>query len=118
MYPLALTWAREALAELDGQRIPYRKQAAERSATLVVQSRVDSGAPERRWFVSQQPPTDHENMNKVGVTAEPEALAEADADPILIRAFKPSGPEQNLVITTPGIVDLGQLLADAPLDVD
>lgn len=104
------------LGENDMSFYPYRKQAAERLAAFVAQSRVDLALPELRWFVSQQPPTDHENVNKVDVTAEVEAIAEADANLIHIKAFKLAGREQKLVITTEGIVELGELLARSFLD--
>lgn len=104
------------LGENDMSFYPYRKQAAERLAAFVAQSRIDLALPELRWFVSQQPPTDHENVNKVDVTAEVEAIAEADANLIHIKAFKLAGREQKLVITTEGIVELGELLARSFLD--
>jgi hypothetical protein len=106
------------LGENDMSFYPYRKQAAERLAALVTQSRVDLELPELRWFVSQQPPTDHENVNKVDVTADLEKLAEADANLIHIQAFDLAGREQNLVITAKGIVELGELLAKAFLEFD
>jgi hypothetical protein len=106
------------LGENDMSFYPYRKQAAERLGALVAQSRVDLEMPALRWFISQQPPTDHENVNKVDVTAGIAALAETDAHLVHIQAFDLPGREQNLVITTEGIVELGALLAKSFLDLD
>ena len=104
------------LGENDMSFHPYRRQAAERLASIVAQSRMDLDLPDLRWFVSQQPPTDHERVNSIDVTADIEKLAEADPHLIHIKAFDLPGREQNLVITTEGIVELGKLLADSYLD--
>jgi Carbohydrate esterase, sialic acid-specific acetylesterase len=103
------------LGENDMSFNSYRKQAAERLATLIAQSRIDLEMPELRWFVSQQPPTDHEKVNKVDVASKVKGIAETDANFVLVQAFRLSGREQNLVITTKGIVELGELLASAYL---
>ena len=93
----------------------YRKEAANRIASFVQQSRIDLQLPELHWFVSQQPPTDHERVNNIDVVAMIEEMAEADSHMTLIQAFELPGREQRIVITTEGIIELGEMLADAYL---
>ncbi len=100
------------LGENDMSMHAYRKQAAERLAALIAQSRVDLGMPKLTWFVSQQPPTDDERVNSVDVVKDIIALAAADEHLIHIQAFELPGQEQKLVLTTSGIIELGKLLAD------
>ena len=103
------------LGENDMSFGPYRERAAERLASLVARSREDLGLASLRWYVSQQPPTDHESVNAIDVTADLERLAAADPNLIHIKAFDLPGRGQELVITTEGIVALGEELADSYL---
>ncbi|MEM9378686.1 MAG: sialate O-acetylesterase [Planctomycetota bacterium] len=95
---------------------PYRRSAAERVAALVAGSRKDLERPDLEWFVSQQEPTDHEDVNGIDVVADLEALADADEHTTHVKAFGLPGREQELVLTTEGIVALGRLLADRVLE--
>ena len=132
VYPAFLAFVRESLKELadrgqtvelagiiyhlgenDMSLFPYRKQAVERLASLVKQSRVDLGLSALKWYVSQQRPTDDESVNAIDVTADLVKLAQADANLIRIEAFDLPGQEEKLVITTPGIVALGERLAES-----
>ena len=132
LYPAFLAFVRESIADLEARghevelagifyhlsendtSMPsYRKEAAARVASLVKQSRIDLNLPELPWFVSQQPPTDHERVNNIDIVAMMEELAAADPQQTLIQAFDLPGREQRLVITTPGIIKLGELLADS-----
>jgi hypothetical protein len=108
------------LGENDMSFGPYRRKAVGQLATLVAQSRKDLGLPSLSWFVSQQPSPDDKSANITEVTAELQRLAAADANFIHIQAFaltdwQTDGTESKLVITTPGIVALGELLADSYL---
>ena len=69
------------------------------------------------WFVSQQLPTDDEGVNSIDVTGDLEKMAVADAHLTLIQAFDLPAQESKIVITTAGIVALGELLADEYLKV-
>ncbi|MEC9008363.1 MAG: hypothetical protein VX877_03825, partial [Planctomycetota bacterium] len=60
---------------------------------------------------SQQPPTDDERVNKIDVVAGIEKVAAADKNFIHIKAFDLPEQEKKLVITTEGIVELGELIA-------
>ena len=134
IYPQFIAFIREAVQELteQGHEVelagifyhlgendmsfhPYRKQAAARLSSLMTQSRIDLQHPTLKWFVSQQPPTDHESVNKIDVVADIAKLAEADEYMFHLKAFDLPGREQNLVITTKGIVALGKVLADGYL---
>lgn len=90
---------------------PYRKQAATRLRALIDGSREGLEMEDLRWFVSQQPPTDHESVNGVDVTAAIAELAAGDDRIEHWKLFDLPGREQELVITTPGIVALGERMA-------
>ena len=86
------------------------KEAAQRLQTIVQQSRKDLEISEL-WFISQQKLADHESVNQVDVVS---MVAEV-ATRILyvhIKAFDLPPQEKRLVITTEGIVRLGELLAN------
>ncbi len=94
----------------------YRQNAAKWLQSTVVASRVDLGLPGLKWFVSQQQPTDEKGLNRIDVTANLDAIAVADPLFVHLKAFNlPPQPEQ-LVITTAGIVQLGELLARGYLE--
>ena len=135
LYPRFLSFVRDAVKELTdaGNEVelagvfyhlgendmsfgPHRKLAAERLASLVARSRQDLGLPALRWYLSQQPPTDDESVNGIDVTADLERLAAADANLIHIKAFDLPGRDQELVITTEGVVALGEELAASYLE--
>ncbi|MFC1806275.1 sialate O-acetylesterase [Planctomycetota bacterium] len=99
------------LGENDMSMPPYRKSAARWLRSTVVQSRKELGMPSLKWFVSQQPPTDDKRVNKLDVTAEVEAVASADGNLIHTKAFDLPPQEKKLVITTEGIVQLGERIA-------
>ena len=93
---------------------PYRRQAVSRLKRLMEQTRADLKAPELDWFVSQQPPTDQEALNRLNVTAELTELAAADPHLTHIKVF--DLPQQDrLLIGTEGIVALGKRLAETYL---
>ena len=90
----------------------YRKNAATWLQSTVTQSRLDLAAPELSWYVSQQPPTDHERVNAIDVTSQLESIASADGNLIHMKAFDlPDQPKQ-LVLDTAGVVHLGQVVAE------
>jgi Carbohydrate esterase, sialic acid-specific acetylesterase len=95
---------------------PYRRQAAARLASIVAQSRIDLGLPELQWFVTQQRPPEEDGLGRIDVNADLAKVAAADPRLRLIQAFDLPGQEQKLVLTTAGIVALGELLADRYLD--
>jgi len=100
------------LGENDMSWTPFRKGAAERLRSFVTKSREDLGRPDLRWFVSQQEPTDDERVNEFDIVAAVAAVAAADPQLRHVKAFGLPGREQKLVISTPGIVALGELLAE------
>ena len=94
---------------------PYRKQTPRWLEELVTQSRIDLKLPELNWFVSQQPPTDHESVNTIDVTTDFERLAAGDEHLVHIKAFDLPQQPKKLVIDTLGIIRLGELLAESYL---
>ncbi len=96
---------------------PYRKQAAKWLKSTIAQSRKDLGMPNLKWYVSQQKPTDHKNVNKIDVVADIAKLAAEDEHMVHIKVFDPPKQDRRLVLDTKGIVWLGQQLADVYLSV-
>jgi hypothetical protein len=94
----------------------YRSNAAKWLQSTIAQSRQDLTLPNLKWFVSQQAPTDEEGLNRIDVTADLTALAAADPSIIHIKAFDLPGQEEQLVLTTAGIVRLGDLFAESYLE--
>jgi len=99
------------LGENDMSFGPYRRDAPARLQSIITQSRQDLERPSLRWYVSQQPPTDDERVNSMDITAELEKVAAADSNLIHIKAFDLPEQEKKLVISTGGIVQLGEVIA-------
>ena len=132
LYPRFVEFIRESIQELEakGHEVeleaivyhvgenemsmpPYRKQVPEWLKQLVEQTRRDLRHPELRWIVSQQPPTDHESVNEIDVTAGLEALAQNDEFLEHVQVFDLSEQEKRLVIDSAGILHLGTRMAGA-----
>jgi hypothetical protein len=92
---------------------PYRSNVAKWLQSTVRKSREDLALPALKWYVSQQPPTDEKGLNRIDVTGNLAGLATADPAFIHIKAFDLPPQEEKLVITTAGIVRLGELLAQS-----
>lgn len=103
------------LGENDMSFGPFRRQAIGWLESFVSQSRIDLGLPELDWYVSQQRPTDEKGLNEIDVTAELERFAARDPHLIHVKTFDLPGQEERLVLTTAGIVALGDALGDAVL---
>ena len=95
---------------------PYRRDAAKRVQAIVNQSRKDLAMPKLKWYVSQQPPTDVERLNKLDVVADFAKVAAADANIVHLKTFNLPPQEKMLVITTEGIVKLGEAIAKGYLE--
>ena len=135
LYPKFISFIKEAVKELEskGHEVelagifyhlgendmsfhPYRKEAAKRVQTIIAQSRKNLGQPKLKWYVSQQPPTDVERLNNLDVVADMAKAAAADSGFIHLKAFNLPPQEKKLVITTEGIVQLGEVIAKGYLD--
>jgi hypothetical protein len=95
---------------------PYRRDAGKWLQSTVAKSRQDLNLPSLKWHLSQQPPTDEKGLNTIDVTANLAAIAAADPAFIHLNAFNLPAQEEKLVITTAGIVQLGELLAQSYLE--
>ena len=104
------------LGENDMSWGPFRKGAPQRLMSLVTQSRKDLGLPSLKWYVSQQPPPDDKSVSSIDVTTELQQAVASDKSRIYLKAFELPKQEKQLVIDTPGIVALGELLARAYLE--
>ena len=94
---------------------PYRQQAATRLATIIAKSREDLQRPALKWYVSQQAPTDDERVNKIDVVTAISEIATADENLFHLKELAIPEQEKKLVITTAGIVKLGELIAEGYL---
>jgi len=90
---------------------PYRSRAAQWLQSTVEASRRDLELPTLQWYVSQQRPPDGGGLDAADVTAKLAAMAAADPGFIHIKAFDLPPAGEKLVISTPGVVQLGALLA-------
>ncbi|MBX7132410.1 MAG: sialate O-acetylesterase [Fimbriimonadaceae bacterium] len=136
LYPKFINFVRQSIKELQakGHRVeiagifyhvgendmsygPYRREAAKWLQSLIAKSRQDLSLPSLKWYVSQQPPTDEKGLNAIDVTADLAALAVTDPAFVHIKAFNLPPQAENLVITTAGIVQLGELLAQSYLQM-
>jgi len=99
------------LGENDMSFGPYRRDAPARLQSIITQSRQDLERPSLRWYVSQQPPTDDQRVNSIDVTAALEKVVTADINLVHIKAFDLPEQEKKLVISTEGIIELGEVIA-------
>lgn len=135
VYPKFIAFIQESIKELraKGHRVelagifyhvgendmsfgPYRRDASKWLQAMVAGSRQDLALPSLKWYVSQQPPTDEKDLNAIDVTANIAAIAAADPGFIHIKAFNLPPQYETLVVTTAGIVQLGELLAQSYLE--
>ena len=99
------------LSENDMSFGPYRRRAATRLESTIMATRRDLGLDQLKWYVSQQAPTDHEDLNRIDVIGAIAELAAADANLIHLKVLELPGREEKLVITTEGIISLGEIIA-------
>jgi hypothetical protein len=92
---------------------PHRTKAPAWLQATILQSRRDLKRPDLKWIVSQQSPTDDKRVNKIDVVAAMESAASADPNMIHLKTFDLPEQEKKLVITTEGIVRLGEVIAEA-----
>ncbi len=95
---------------------PYRRDAGRWLQSIVAKSRQDLALPSLKWYVSQQPPTDEEGLNAIDITANLASIAATDPAFIHVKAFNLTPQAEKLVITTAGVVQLGELLAQSYLE--
>ncbi len=134
LYPKFIGFIRDSIKELEGKGhqvelagifyhvgendtafYPYRKDAAKWLQSTVAKSREDLALPALKWFVSQQPPIDEKGLNRIDITANLAALAAADPAFIHIKSFDLPPQPEKIVITTEGIVRLGEVLGESYL---
>ena len=137
LYPAFIAFIKESIRELEakGHAVelagifyhagendmtlnPYRRDAAKWLQSTVAQSRLDLALPSLKWHVSQQPPPDQKELNNIDITANLAALAVEDSAFIHLKAFDLPPQQEKLVITTEGVVRLGELLAQSYLGTE
>ena len=112
-HPVELAGIFYHVGENDMSFGPYRRDAAKWLQSTVEKSRQDLALPSLKWYVSQQPPTDEKGLSRIDVAASLAALAATDPAFVHLKAFHLPPQEEKLVITTAGIVQLGELLAQS-----
>lgn len=130
LYPHFIAFIKQSIEELEakGQRVElagiyyhvgendtafggHRSSAAKWLKSTISQSRADLSMPSLKWFISQQPPAEEKGLNQLDITADLEGLAREDANAIHLKVFDLPPQPEKLVITTAGIVQLGERLA-------
>ena len=91
---------------------PHRTNAPRWISAIVEQSRKDLRNEELDWYLSQQPPTDDKSVNRINVVSEIEKMVKDDNHLFHIKAFDLVPQAKKLVISTEGIVQLGEILGD------
>ncbi len=134
LYPAFIAFIKESIRELEAKghsvelagifyhvgendmtHYPYRREAAKWLQSTVAQSRKDLALPALKWHVSQQPPPDEKGLNTIDITANLAAIAASDPAFIHLKSFELPPQQEKLVITTEGILRLGELLAQSYL---
>ena len=112
-HPVELAGIFYHLGENETSMPPYRKQMVSWLRQTIEASRRDLGQPELAWYVTQQPPTDHESVNAIDVTTELAELAEADPFLTHVKVFDLPPQPKRLVLNTAGILQLGARMAES-----
>ena len=100
------------LGENDMSYHPYRKQAPERLVTIIRQTRLDLMRPHLKWYVSQQSPTQNEELSRIDVLSQVEEALQSDPDTVHVKWSGFPDTEKELVISTAGILEMGKRLAE------
>jgi hypothetical protein len=90
---------------------PYRRQISKWLKETVSQSRIDLADPKLKWFVSQQAPSEAIGPREPKIEDELAAMAAADSSFIHIPTTDLPPQREKIVITTPGTIKLGEILA-------
>jgi hypothetical protein len=98
------------IGENDMSFAPHRTNAPRWIQSIVKQSREDLKNEKLIWYLSQQPPTDDKNLNNIDVISEIEKIVMNDDHLFHIKAFNIIPQTKKLVISTRGIVQLGDIL--------
>ena len=104
------------LGENDTAFYPYRNNAARWLQATVAQTRENLAMPDLKWYISQQPPIDQEGLNRVDITSQLAAIADADPNLIHVKAFQLPPQAEKLVLDTQAVVELGKLMAQGYID--
>ncbi len=99
------------LGENDMAFGPYRREAARWLQATVTRSRQDLRRPQLVWHVSQQTPPADAKLSRIDVTADVAAIAAGDPAFLHLPTPELEPWQEKLVVTTPGIIRLGELLA-------
>ncbi len=90
---------------------PFREGAAKRVMSLITALRHDLGQPNLKWYVSQQPPTNDESVNRIDSMAMFSKATAGDPNIVHIRLTDLPPQREQLVIEAKGTVWLGERLA-------
>ncbi|RLS58200.1 MAG: hypothetical protein DWH91_02775 [Planctomycetota bacterium] len=104
------------IGENDIAFYPYRKEAPIWLQSTVLQSRRDLALPTLKWYVSQQPPPAQEGLNRIDITANLTAISAVDSAFVHLKVFDLPPQPEKLVLNTPGVIKLGESLAQSYLD--
>ncbi len=90
---------------------PYRRQISKWLIATVNQSRIDLSIPKLKLFVSQQTPSEASGAGEVNLADQLAQIASSDPSFIVVPTTDLPPQREKIVLTAPGIVKLGELLA-------
>lgn len=130
LYPTFLQFVKDSIQQLKGRDLevelagifyhvgendmswePFREGAAKRVMSLITTLRHDLGLPNLKWYVSQQPPTNDESVNRIDSMAMISKATLGDPNIFHIRLTDLPPQREQLVIDAEGTVWLGERLA-------
>ncbi|MGE0144278.1 MAG: sialate O-acetylesterase [Planctomycetota bacterium] len=100
------------VGENDMSWMPHRRQAAQWLGQIIAKVRLDLAMPELHWIVSQQRPTQTEDLDRFDAVEAMATLAKSDPHLTWVRAFDPPPQPEQLVFDTAGVLWLGEKIAD------
>ena len=95
---------------------PHRTNAPRWIKSIVDQSRKDLENEKLNWYLSQQSPTDDKSVNMIDVISEVEKIVMGDEHLFQIKTHNIIPQTKKLVISTEGIIQLGNILCKFYLD--
>jgi hypothetical protein len=90
---------------------PFREGAARRVMSISTALRRDLGQPDLNFYVSQQPPTNEESVNRVDVMSDIAQATSSNPNNVHIKMLDLPTQREQLVIEASGTVWLGERLA-------
>ncbi len=100
------------MGENDMAMHQYKKENPKWIKSIIDQSRTDLKMPALQWFVFQTPPVNSDRVKGIDIQSMMTEMAKADDNTTYTMADNLPEQKKVLVIDTPGIVKLGEIMAE------